>query len=212
MAARVPLRLLLAAACALAIAACGSGSSTTTRTVTATLTTTTTVASSPPSSSSSSTAAVSPHARAAGAGGSGCAAGEVSVSAGPSSAGLGHVGTTLLFENVGSRTCTLTGYPGVALVAAGGGQRQARRTPNGYLGGLSSQATAAPVVRIAPRQTASALLEGDASTSAGGPCPGYVAVLVTPPNQTVTRRLVKTMSICAAQIHPVVAGTSGRQQ
>jgi hypothetical protein len=131
---------------------------------------------------------------------------------GASTAGLGHLGAALLFANTGSRTCTLTGYPGVALSTASGGQRQVRRTPNGYLGGLSPQATAAPVVRLAPRQTASALLEGDASTSAGGPCPDYVALLVTPPNQTVTRRLAKTMSICAAQIHPVVPGTSGRQQ
>ncbi len=128
-------------------------------------------------------------------------------------AGLGHFGLALLFRNAGSRPCSLTGYPSAALIVAGGrrGQRQVARTPNGYLGGLSATATSVPIVRLAPGQTAAALLEGEDSTGGGKPCPRSTALLVTPPNQTVMVRLARSMSICRPEIHPVVPGTSGRQ-
>jgi hypothetical protein len=209
---------LAAAAAALVVAACGSGHSTTTHSSTTaasqptTTSTTTTAASSstaaPATTTSTGTAGPAPRARTASAA---CAPGQVSVSLGPGSAGLGHAGFALLFTNTGSGSCALTGYPGAALVAEGGAQLQVQRTPNGYLGGLAPGAKANPIVRLAPRQVASALLEGLDSTSAGGPCPQYAALLVTPPNSTVTSRLTRTMSICRPQIHPVVPGRSGEQ-
>ena len=124
---------------------------------------------------------------------------------------LGHTGEPLLFQNSGRAACSLTGYPGVALVSGGGRQLQVRRTPNGYLGGLLPSATSNPVVRLGPGEKASALLEGEDSTRSGAACPGYVGLLVTPPNQTVTSHIARPVSICDPQIHPVVAGTSGRQ-
>jgi hypothetical protein len=206
------------AAAALVVAACGSGQSTVTHTSTtaasqATTTTTTTTAVSSSSTAASTatstgTAGPAPRARTASAA---CAAGQVSVSLGPGSAGLGHSGFALLFTNTGSGSCALTGYPGAALVANGGAQLQIQRTPNGYLGGLAPTARANPIVRLAPRQVASALFEGLDSTSAGGPCPQYAALLVTPPNSTLTSRLSRAVSICRAQIHPVVPGRSGEQ-
>lgn len=80
------------------------------------------------------------------------------------------------------------------------------------MGGLSPAAKANPVIRLAPGQTASALLEGqDVNEPDGKPCPSYGTLLVTPPNQTVTVRFTRSLTICQPQIHPVVAGTSGRQ-
>jgi hypothetical protein len=76
-------------------------------------------------------------------------------------AATGHVGLTLLFRNSGSAACTLTGYPGAALLAATGGQLQIARTPQGYMGGLSPRARANPVVRLGPGRSASAILEGE---------------------------------------------------
>lgn len=208
---------LLSAGAALAIAACGSGSTTTTRPPTAGTTTrpatagtTPTAPTTAPGSSTSTPGTVAPRAR-AGVSSRGCAAGQVSVSVGSSTAGLGHLGEPLLFENVGSAACALSGYPGAAVVGAAGRQVQFRRTPNGYLGGLSPQATADPVVLLRPHQTASALLEGEDSTPAGVSCPRYAALLVTPPNSTLTSRVARALSICDPQIHPVVPGTSGTQ-
>jgi Protein of unknown function (DUF4232) len=174
-------------------------------------TTTTTAPTTATGSSTSSPGTVAPRARAA-VGSRGCAVGQVSVSVGSSTAGLGHLGEPLLFENVGSVACALSGYPGAAVVGAAGRQVQFRRTPNGYLGGLSLQATSDPVVLLRPHQTASALLEGEDSTPAGASCPRYAALLVTPPNSTLTSRVARALSICDPQIHPVVPGTSGTQR
>ena len=187
------------------VAACGSGSSSSSSThaaSTATTTSTTTVTQSPsPSPSASATASATRAAR-------------TRVSLGGGSAGLGHAGEVVLFTNTGSSTCTLVGYPGAALVSATGrhGLLNIARTPQGYLGGLSPSDRVDPVVSLRPGGRASALLEGeDSSPPSGGPCPRYEALLVTPPNQTVTIRLDQAFQICDPQIHPVVSGTSGRQ-
>ncbi len=126
--------------------------------------------------------------------------------------GLGHIGLVLRFRNTGASGCVLTGYPGAALSTAAGQEVQARRTPRGYLGGLSS-ATSPPVLHVAPGQTVSALLEGLDSDAAhgGGPCPRYAHLLVTPPNQRVTVRMPTPLArVCSPEIHPVIAGSTGR--
>jgi len=142
-----------------------------------------------------------------------CRSGTTTVSAGRGTGGLGHVGITLLFHNRGGSRCVLFGYPGVDLVSASGRQVQAARTRSGYLGGLSSPTTTVPVIRMAPGQTVSALLEGDDVPSGGGTCPGYAALLVTPPNETSTERLTRSLSaVCSPQIHPVVTGVTGSER
>lgn len=208
-----------ACAAAAVLGGCGSGSASTssqasatassTSTTTSTTTSSTTVTTSAsPTVAGSSTAATASAASVP----PGCVASQIEVVLGPSQAGLGHVGFVLTFHNSGSSTCTLTGYPGAALVSRHGAQLQIPRSPNGYLGGLASQDKHNPVVRVAPGKMVSALLEGeDFDNKTQKPCPRYLALLVTPPNQTDTRRLDDRLSICAPTIHPVVAGTTGRE-
>jgi hypothetical protein len=206
---------------AVGLTACGSGthstpattaapSASTTRAATTSVTTT---AQAQTSTTVSSSASATDQARAARASGSpACRSSQLAVSVGRAGAGLGHVGEPLLFRNTGPATCVLTGYPGVALVKAGAGQVQAIRTPSGYLGGLAPSSTTPPVVQVAPGETISALLEGeDGPTDGSGTCPAYRSLLVTPPNQTVTVRVARPFAVCRPQVHPVVAGTSGRQ-
>jgi hypothetical protein len=200
------------------VAACGSGSSSSSSTHAASTTTTTrttTVTHSPsPSQSASATSSATRAARTAHAAAAGCTPARTKVSLGGGSAGLGHAGEVVLFTNTGPSSCTLVGYPGAALVSATGrhGLLNIARTPQGYLGGLSPSDKVDPVISLRPGERASALLEGeDSSAPSGGPCPRYEALLVTPPNQTVTVRLDQTFQICNPQIHPVVSGTSGRQ-
>ena len=195
-------RLLVCLVGVVGLAGCGSTSpaTSTSRPVTATSTTTTTITTtrSAPAAHAASTA---------------CVSGQISVTAGPSGAGLGHVGVVLRFRSTASDTCTLSGYPGATFVTAGGRDVPARRTRNGYLGGLAAASGLLPVVHVLPGHTVSAYLEGLDSDAAhgGGPCPRYAHLLVTPPNQTVTARMTSPlMTICLPEVHPVVAGTSGR--
>ncbi|HEX3565571.1 MAG TPA: DUF4232 domain-containing protein, partial [Acidimicrobiales bacterium] len=124
-----------------------------------------------------------------------------------------------LFTNVSSTACTLTGYPGVAGLDAGGvPQVQAHRTVGGYMGGLAAGSTTLPQVSIAPARSASAVVEGTDNPLGTRPCPYYSSLLVTPPNLTKQTRLQvfglgtrpPGLPGCTfIEVHPVVAGTTG---
>jgi hypothetical protein len=127
-------------------------------------------------------------------------------------AAAGHLGLVLLFTDTGA-ACTLSGYPGAALSGSGGSTLlNAQRTMSGYLGG--AQGSSAPAsVPLASGATASALLEWSDVPVGGGGCPGTgaTALLVTPPNTTVTTTLAPINVVCSGfQIHPVVPGSTGR--
>jgi hypothetical protein len=193
---------LAALATAVAVTGCGSGNTTTSgpthTTATATATVDTTASSTAPQARSATVAA-------------GCTAAHTTVSLGATGAATGHLGITLLFHNSGAAPCTLTGFPGAALTSR---HRvlHARRTLRGFLGGLSPQARVIPGVRLAAGGYASALLEGeDVNAQTNAACPSYSDLLVTPPNQRVTARLHRSLEMCNPEIHPVVAGTTGRQ-
>jgi hypothetical protein len=210
----------VAVAAALALSACGStGSSTSgasggssTTTVTRTVTQGTGGPSAANEASQGNTATAPLRAGAASAGRP-CRSSLLEVRAGHTGAGLGHLGMVLLFKNEGRAVCALGGYPGVALVTGSGGELQAKRSPSGYLGGLSGSSHKIPVLEVGPGQTVSALLEGLDSRQPGGtPCPAYRALLVTPPNFTLTTRITRSLQICRPTVHPVVAGSQGRER
>jgi hypothetical protein len=129
----------------------------------------------------------------------------------------GHENQVLVFTNAGPTVCTLTGYPGVAGASASGSQIvQARRTLNGYLGGVDLNITTLPVVSLASGQTASAVVEGTDNPLGPQPCPRYPVLLVTPPNLTeqfqiqVTALGSQGFPDCSGmEVHPVVPGSSG---
>jgi hypothetical protein len=131
----------------------------------------------------------------------------------------GHEDQILLFTNVSSTACTLTGYPGVTGLDAGGvPQVQAHRTVGGYMGGLAAGTTTLPQVSISPARSASAVVEGTDNPLGTRPCPYYSSLLVTPPNLTKQTRLQvfglgtrpPGLPGCTfIEVHPVVAGTTG---
>lgn len=144
-----------------------------------------------------------------------CTIAELTISAGQTGAGLGHVGGPVLFTNAGSTECSLFGYPGVAALDPAGQQvAQATRTPSGYLGGLWTGATSPPTVDLAPGQTAAALVEGTdnpVGTPPPASCPQYAGLLVTPPTALRSVRLTMRLPGCSGlEVHPVVPGTTGR--
>ena len=153
------------------------------------------------------------------AGSDACATGQVSVKLGATDAGATHRGMVLLFTNTGSRTCTLTGYPGATITNSGmdnfSPYINAQRTLAGYEGGAATVTT----VSLSPGGSISALLEWDADTDPSGQTPnaancagmdgGYLEI--TPPNTTVYTRFDPPEDMCTdLLIHPVVTGTTGR--
>jgi len=199
------LTVLAALALSLTLAACGGGrarpnekSSTTT---TASTTTTTTA----PTTTTTTTTTLPP--------GSDCTTGGLSITASGIDTALGHDDVVVVFENSGTVTCNLTGYPVVAELNSKGTQvALALRTPSGYMGGLTGGATSPTMVSLAPGQSGSAIVEGVDTQANGAACPAYSALLVTPPNETQPVRVVlsDTLPDCPSlEVHPVVPGTTG---
>ena len=174
-----------------------------------------------PAPSSSAAAAAGATTTAAGAANAGngipdCANTDITVSLSGSDAAMNHAGQALKFTNVSAHTCTLHGYPGVAVVANGDGRTlvNATRALNGYIGD-ERQLSSAPVVTLQAGQSAGAVVEwvGDA----GEQCypNGSGTLLVTPPNTTkstsLRTMLVGTSGVCAGfEVHPVVPGVLTR--
>lgn len=138
-----------------------------------------------------------------------CAEADLTISVRPSGVGLGHVGLTLVFTNASAHLCTLTGYPHVAgLNSSGKEVTQALPTLTGYLGGSYTKAT----VQLARGGSASALVEGTSNPAgAATTCPVYPRLLVVAPTQTRSHVFASSMPGCSRlQVHPVVAGATGR--
>jgi hypothetical protein len=124
----------------------------------------------------------------------------------------GHRALVLVFNNVShTRTCEIFGYPGVDLVTPSGtAVAHLRRTLRGMAGGEPAGVTAPHAVVLAPGASASALAEASAVPQGGITDCGNYSLLITVPNQFVSVSGGTAMlPRCAAEIHPVVAGTTG---
>jgi Protein of unknown function (DUF4232) len=170
----------------------GSAAPTTTPT-TATPTTATPVTTTPTSRSSAPS------------GPSACTDKQLTVGHTAPSGATGHSGIVVVFVNESTERCTLTGYPGAAVLDSSGKQlEQAKRTTRGFLGGCGCAPH--PVV-LRPGGKASALIEGD--VGGGGECLRGRALLVTPPDTERSTRIAFRAYSCDVQVHPTVAGTGG---
>jgi hypothetical protein len=134
-----------------------------------------------------------------------CRLSELSVAPGQSQGAAGSITVPILFKNIGTRTCVLQGYPGVAgLNAANQQVTQAVRTPFTHVGPPSP-------ISIAPGQTASAPVQGsDVPVGTATTCTSYPKLLVTPPNETHSQQVNVSLPGCnGLRVGPVVAGTAG---
>lgn len=122
----------------------------------------------------------------------GCRTAVLKIEALRASGAAGHQYAFLQFTNTSTRTCSLTGYPGVQLVRAG--------KPMGQPAVRSGKAISK--VRLAPGHSVTAQLV-DASTCEADRSD---SVAIYPPNRT--ERVVVPLSLrgCALTIDPVVAG------
>jgi hypothetical protein len=139
-----------------------------------------------------------------------CKLASLSVTAGKPGAAGGHSRVVLAFINTGTAPCTMQGYPGVAILDAGSAQvAQARRTAQGYMGGLPA-GQSPPLVSLRPGDSASAIIEALSANPDGTACKPWSGLLVTAPDDTRSTQLVWAAGGCAdPQIHPVVPGLEG---
>jgi hypothetical protein len=150
-----------------------------------------------------------------------CQAGQLQVSSLGGGAGAGNVDQVFGFVNTGRTACSLTGYPKVAALDAGGQQVAVAEQQLAGIGGIKTGASTPPVVTLKPGQTASAILSGtDIPMGSAMVCPsGYPAFLVTPPN---VAQGVKVNAVdgpgpglfpgCSTRIriNPIVPGATGQ--
>ena len=137
---------------------------------------------------------------------------DIRVIPGTSQGAAGHLALVLVFNNVSTTvTCEIIGYPGVDLVnASGTAVAHLTRTLRGMAGGEPVGVNAPQPVILAPGASASALAEASDVPQGGITDCGNYALLITVPNQYVSVGGGTAMlPRCEAQIHPVVAGTTG---
>lgn len=140
-----------------------------------------------------------------------CRIANLTVTLGSQDSASGHRSVAVVFRNSGSTTCRLTGYPGVDAVGGDGRTlAHAERTPRGYLGGVA-QGARPSAVTLRPGGVASALVEASGFRADGASCTAYARLVVTPPDDVRSVRLRWDTDSCSdLEVHPVVAGATGR--
>jgi Protein of unknown function (DUF4232) len=138
-----------------------------------------------------------------------CGNASLAVTASHEDGAAGHGSLVLRFRNRTTHACTLFGYPGLdALNASGGVIKHARRTLHGSAGGSSD---GLQTIRVAPDHFASATVEWlNFNPVTAGSCRFSHSIAATPANTSHTVVLNRSVSVCRLQVHPTVAGRSGR--
>lgn len=113
----------------------------------------------------------------------------------------------LVFTNTSTSACTLTGYPGAAIVDSSGKQvRQAKRVVGGPVAGTVERVA---TLTLHPGTSVFAYLEGQSTkepgaAQAGCDGPKFPRILVTPPNTTTAVPFTIGWPQCYAfDVHPV---------
>jgi hypothetical protein len=129
----------------------------------------------------------------------------VGVVDGPNAAG--HIGLVIVFKNVTSSPCTMSGYPGISFVTGPSGTQ---------VGDAAARASAAGnPVSVRPRgQAHAALLLGQVANYPAGSCrPTRAAgIRVYPPGETTALYVASAREVCAgtglgfAEVYPIDAG------
>jgi hypothetical protein len=138
-----------------------------------------------------------------------CGNAALAVTASHEDGAAGHGSLVVRFRNRTTHACTLFGYPGLdALNASGGVIKHARRTVRGFAGGSSD---GLQTIRVAPGHFASATVEWlNFNPATAGACRFSASIAATPANTSHTVVLDRSVSVCRLQVHPTVAGRSGR--
>jgi hypothetical protein len=124
-----------------------------------------------------------------------CTDDDLTVTNGPLQSADSQRHVVVSFTNTSTHACTLVGYPGADLVTpAGGVLINFERRP----------AAAAHRLTLGPGDVATADVTAFAiDTATGNACPRWGNLVVTPPNDFVSRPLSVDAPICSATVSPV---------
>lgn len=141
---------------------------------------------------------------------SSCTGSAIKVTVKSAGAAMNHGGDVLIFTNDGGSTCTLQGYPGVAVVKGSVTLLNATRTLTGYMSNGPGAGSPA-LVTLAPGKSASAIVEWEGNAGEACYADGTGTLEVTPPNTRSTSAFgsltLGGQGICAGfEVHPVVSG------
>jgi hypothetical protein len=126
----------------------------------------------------------------------------------------GHVGDLILLTNVGASACTVTGYPTVSMSGVNVVTTVAKKTKNGFLGGLGGTGTTLtiPVVTLrAHGGAASSIVEGgDVPVGNAVGCVTFTKVSVALAHLSPSYRFTTKFPGCIRpEVHPFVRGSKG---
>ena len=138
-----------------------------------------------------------------------CAANDLATQA---IAGPGPTGRTWLIKFVSraKAPCAVEGYPTVVVHSGIATPLTAQHTLAGPFGGVRGQASAPPIVVLAPDEIASAMIEAPAPIAGSTVCASAELVSVSlPAAGEVARLSLGNTNVCDLVVHPVVYGSSG---
>jgi len=131
----------------------------------------------------------------------------------PDGSSRGHVASLIVITNVSSTSCSVSGYPTVRVTDSPktGLSLVAKRTLNGFMGGLTLTGAIVPVPKVKLRAhggTASSMVEGAVGGSAL--CLWFKMMSVLLPHRSPGYRFKTLIPTCTLpEVHPFVKGTSG---
>jgi hypothetical protein len=144
-----------------------------------------------------------------------CQETQIDVSIVSRGAAAGHVGDAIVIKNISSSACTVMGYPTVRMTGKTSVVPSvAKKTENGYLGGLGGPGTSTPLPVVTLRAhggTASSIVEGgDVPVGDAVACVTYTKFLVTLPHLSPPYRIATKFPGCVRpEVHPLVKGSNG---
>ena len=139
-----------------------------------------------------------------------CGNGDLIVWEGPGRSSGAYDGDYLVFTNEGSSACAVQGYPTVKITNGVTTFETATPALNGHLGDGGSPLSSPPLVTLAPKASAMAMLENDPSTMNNCTGSGVGSMRVTVPDTTTEIPVggpdtIDSDSCPAMEINPLVA-------
>ncbi len=131
-----------------------------------------------------------------------CHTSELSAALQPAQGGAGSIFTPLSLTNTGTRTCVVTGYPGVSLLDA-----------SGAILGVPATRDPGTVVSItlAPKAAAHTIVDTQNAIDPTQCGPMSTSVLIYPPDETDSITIAGALQICGGVLGvlPMAAGATG---
>ncbi|MFI1994539.1 DUF4232 domain-containing protein [Actinoplanes sp. NPDC020271] len=123
----------------------------------------------------------------------------------------GRIVNTVQFRNTGA-ACWISGYPAVAARKTDGTKVTFTRSPAGFAGGQTDGRSTPPRITLKTGQTAAAMIDSSSfDLTTGGGCGEVAKVQIGPPTGTQPVTLAWTGGCSGFDVHPLIAGTTGRQ-